>query len=748
MRIKSIENSKLYNWWKPKAGFLLALLFFSAALARVSLRSFSVIFLLATVTLSAIGVWGHLLNDWGDRAIDAIAGKKNLFHNKSFSLFLVLVFLVLLVSLLPWFFLPTTVFSYLLLFIEFLLFVLYAIPPIRLKEKIYLAVVTDALYAYAIPAVLAFHTYTLAFHLRNSNLTLSFLFFWSFFIGLRHILYHHVADELNDKKSGINNIALTCTKHQINRFIKRLNLPIELFCAFAFFYVQYSNQAEILLTASAVILFLHSGVVQSIASLSYFPNHTLQGAFLDRFYQSSWLFISLVALILINPAYLIFLPFIIVVFSLFFTEEIQSSLIFCIKYAYKKYFFNPLSTLVNYSIYYFRKYFLSWSEEKNRGVYYDEWKEKKMKEKNGRIAIFNQNLNKYTETFVQAHIRELPFKIDFYYGKDLLNHQKEGHLLSNHLFIKSMKELFIALFAISKDNILIENLQKKGVQLILSEFGPTASQVAPIAQATGIPHICIFHGYDAWNKKTLKENDYTLLFQSAKAIVGVSQDICSQLKQTGCPKEKIHYLPCGYNTDLFTYSNHKSNAPIFLSVGRFAETKSPHLTILAFKEVLKEIPNAQLRMIGKDGGGELFEACHILVKALGIEDKVKFLGILPPEEVAVEMRKARVFVQHSLTTPLMGDKEGTPVSIMEAMASGLPIVATKHAGIAEIIEDGTSGVLVDEYDYIAMAKAMVKVCESDELVKLLGKGASNSILNNELIHENSRFLTELIEENR
>ena len=63
---------------------------------------------------------------------------------------------------------------------------------------------------------------------------------------------------------------------------------------------------------------------------------------------------------------------------------------------------------------------------------------------------------------------------------------------------------------------------------------------------------------------------------------------------------------------------------IFLSVGRFAETKSPHLTILAFHEVLKSIPDAEFRMIGKDGGGGLFEACHILVKALNIEEKVFF----------------------------------------------------------------------------------------------------------------------------
>jgi glycosyltransferase involved in cell wall biosynthesis len=196
----------------------------------------------------------------------------------------------------------------------------------------------------------------------------------------------------------------------------------------------------------------------------------------------------------------------------------------------------------------------------------------------------------------------------------------------------------------------------------------------------------------------------------------------------------------------FIYSDHSLNLPVFLAVGRFAETKSPHLTILAFNEVLKEIPDARLRMIGKDGGGELFEACHILVKALKIDDKVDFLGIIPPQEVFKEMKNARVFVQHSVTTPIYKDKEGTPVAVMEAMACGLPVVATCHAGIAELITSGENGILVEEYDYLHMAREMVRVCKENNLVSLLGKNASDSIRRNELIVNNSKILVELIEE--
>lgn len=236
------------------------------------------------------------------------------------------------------------------------------------------------------------------------------------------------------------------------------------------------------------------------------------------------------------------------------------------------------------------------------------------------------------------------------------------------------------------------------------------------------------------------------MFDYASKIICVSNDILKKLTSLGAPVHKLMYLPCAFDLKKFKYLDHSQNAPIFLSVGRFSETKSPHLTILAFNEVLKEIPNAQLIMIGKDGGGELFEACHILVRALQIEKSVIFKGICTPEEVLEQMNKARIFVQHSLTTPLNGDKEGTPVAIMEAMASGLPVISTLHAGIEELIVPGENGFLVAEYDFLNMAKMMIAVVKDDALVKQIGLNAATSILNNKLIIDNNEYLLKVVNE--
>ena len=83
------------------------------------------------------------------------------------------------------------------------------------------------------------------------------------------------------------------------------------------------------------------------------------------------------------------------------------------------------------------------------------------------------------------------------------------------------------------------------------------------------------------------------------------------------------------------------------------------------------------------------------------------------------MREVRGFVQHSLVAS-DGDCEGSPVAVMEAQLSGLPVVATRHAGIPDVVLDGESGYLVDEGDVAAMAAAIAKLIEDPALAARLG----------------------------
>lgn len=428
-------------------------------------------------------------------------------------------------------------------------------------------------------------------------------------------------------------------------------------------------------------------------------------------------------------------------------------------WAFRTFLRPHLSMALNYVVYLFRRCVVLDSAEKARREHHAGYAERqadsRLRKELPNVVVANSNRDKYTETFVRRHIEALRtagFYVHQLYGGDLPTVEvRQGSLLSNSAAWLAFYGWVEAFFDLPSGHFARRAFKSYLVQnrigLVLAEFGPCAAQVFDLCEEADVPIIAVFHGYDAHHQATVHSNleRYQGLFRSAAEIICVSDDILKKLLSLGAPAEKLVHLPCGFDASRFTYSDHSSNGPAFLAVGRFAETKAPHLTILAFNEVLRSIPEAQLVMIGKDGGGELFEACHILVKALGIDDRVFFRGILSSDGVLDEMRKARVFVQHSVTTPLNGDREGTPVSVMEAMAVGLPIISTRHAGIAELIEDGISGVLVDECNHLAMSQEMVKICLSDELVFTFGQEAAKRIKRLDRVMNSDRILAEIVE---
>ena len=141
----------------------------------------------------------------------------------------------------------------------------------------------------------------------------------------------------------------------------------------------------------------------------------------------------------------------------------------------------------------------------------------------------------------------------------------------------------------------------------------------------------------------------------------------------------------------------------FLMVGRLTEKKAPFVSILAFAKVVATYQDATLDVIGC---GNLEDACIQLCEALGVKDNVVFHGSRSHAEVLDMMSQSRCFIQHSVCAP-GGDREGTPVGVLEAMGMGLAVVATRHGGILDVIESGKNGQLVDEYDLKGMAEAML-----------------------------------------
>ncbi|OWY19296.1 glycosyl transferase family 1 [Sphingobacteriales bacterium UPWRP_1] len=345
------------------------------------------------------------------------------------------------------------------------------------------------------------------------------------------------------------------------------------------------------------------------------------------------------------------------------------------------------------------------------------------------IAVVSTNQYKYSETFIHRHVEMLPAKVHYFFDGYLPHHYTTkgvtgraqpfgANSLLRRLQLKPPKErLQLA---------IQQYLLQHKIKAVLAEYGPSGVEMLPVCEAANIPLIVHFHGYDAYRQDMMQTygGQYPALFNRADAVVAVSKHMCQRLQDLGCPPHKIHHTACGADTDLFnTRCQPENNPPLFVSVGRFADTKAPHLTILAFAQALKLAPEAKLVMAGN---GHLLEACQILAKALQITHAVTFLGSISHTQVMQLMQGARAFVQHSVTTP-QNDTEGTPVSVMEAGASGLPVIATTHAGIPDVVIHRHTGFLVSEGNITGMAAYMERLANEPGLAGALGAAAAKHI---------------------
>jgi glycosyltransferase involved in cell wall biosynthesis len=335
----------------------------------------------------------------------------------------------------------------------------------------------------------------------------------------------------------------------------------------------------------------------------------------------------------------------------------------------------------------------------------------------------------YSETFLKVHVEKLLPRVS-YLGRFPIDTASEFSAQAVHDDGEKLKQRCKAsvhryVLNPAKKIYLRNFFRSNQIKLVLAEYGVTGSGVLGTCQELGIPLIVHFHGYDAYLREVLDryEARYKKMFAYSSAVVAVSTHMIDQLVNIGAPREKVFYNPYGVDLTKFRQASLVGSPLQVLAVGRFVEKKAPYLTILAFKKVLERLPEARLVMVG---GGVLHDVCRAIIKSLHMEHAVDLKGALDHDDVANLMQGSRLFVQHSLV-PRSGDTEGTPVAIMEAGASGLPVVSTAHAGIKDVVIHGRTGFLVDEGDIEGMSEYMYRILTHPELAVEMGKLARQHI---------------------
>ena len=337
-----------------------------------------------------------------------------------------------------------------------------------------------------------------------------------------------------------------------------------------------------------------------------------------------------------------------------------------------------------------------------------------------RVAIVKNYEVKLTETFIRTHAEHLPAKVSIIH--------KQPPEIEGGVAVPGLYRL--ALSALGRlggergterasTAAYVYLLKKTRPDVVLAEYGTTAVLVREACAQLGLPLVVHFHGYDASRTPILDRyaEAYAEVFHEAAAVVAVSRSMRDRLIGLGALPERVVVNPCSVDLDAFPVGKPGESPPIFLAVGRLVEKKAPHLLVLAFAEVHRQYSEARLRIVGD---GPLSGVVADLVAALELADAVDLLGPQPHDVVREEMQRARAFVQHSVIA-LDGDSEGTPVSVLEASASGLPVVSTHHAGIPDAVLDGVTGFIVAERDVGGMAERMLQLARDPQLATRMGR---------------------------
>jgi colanic acid/amylovoran biosynthesis glycosyltransferase len=269
-------------------------------------------------------------------------------------------------------------------------------------------------------------------------------------------------------------------------------------------------------------------------------------------------------------------------------------------------------------------------------------------------------------------------------------------------------------------------LQHLTPEVIHAQFGPAGALIAPVAQVLGVPLIITFHGYDitilpgniGWKRA------YQDLFEQAAVLLGVSSHICTKLMDLGAPEHKVKRFFLGVDLNNFIPSALKTSVTgkevRCLHVGRLVEKKGPLLLVDAFKQAREQLQGVCDLRLTVVGDGPLRSRLEDHVGAYQLEEAVDVLGAVSHERVSELMRAADLYTQHSLTAP-NGNQEGLPVSLMEAAATGLPIVSTWHSGIPDLVRHEKTGLLVQEGDVDAMAESIVALAKAPERRHAMGQ---------------------------
>ncbi len=337
-------------------------------------------------------------------------------------------------------------------------------------------------------------------------------------------------------------------------------------------------------------------------------------------------------------------------------------------------------------------------------------------------AIFRTALFNPTERFIQEQAASLtrwrPLLVGLERKGDIAPELKEGMILPANVAER------LAFAATGRGGRIEARLRAAQPKLIHAHFGTDGLKMLNLARALRLPLITHLRGYDVtrsraallasgrpgWSRYALQRKR---LMNQGDLFLAVSDALRRKAVALGYPAKRTRTHYNGVDLDRFQPGKRPREPGTILHIGRLVEKKGTADLLAA----LAGMTGVRLVVIGD---GPLRAALQRQAGELGV--KAQFLGAQNVGEVAEWMRRATLLAAPSVTAR-DGDAEGLPNVVVEGAASGIPVVATRHSGIPEAVEDGETGFLVPEHDRAALAERIGTLLGSPHLRREMGFAA-------------------------
>jgi glycosyltransferase involved in cell wall biosynthesis len=246
-----------------------------------------------------------------------------------------------------------------------------------------------------------------------------------------------------------------------------------------------------------------------------------------------------------------------------------------------------------------------------------------------------------------------------------------------------------------------------------------------ILDRTGAQLLHIYFGHIAMQKPAYREATRRML-DAVSLVLVRSESLLRGVVDLGCEESKIVVQHTGIPLDEFPFRERsfpKAGEWRLVQACRLIEKKGLPTTLRTFANFLREYPNATLTIAGE---GPLLDQLQSLARDLKIDNRVSFAGFVSQEQLREIYYRSHVFLQPS-QTGADGNQEGIPNSMLEAMASGLPVFATRHGGIPEAIQHEQNGVLVAERDVDPLTRALLDAAQDRHRLAQLARNGAESV---------------------